>query len=83
MPDTVVVTKVSDLCGEGTLITVGFAGNAKGNSHSLSFPVKMFQDHFMRDGPAGSAGSVNGLGGYRRKTSWTLSTTLQSTPYEP
>jgi hypothetical protein len=48
----------------GTLVTVAFAVNAIGNviPPFFVFPRVQFQDHFIRDGPIGSAGSANPSG---------------------
>lgn len=48
----------------GTLVTVAFAVNAIGNAIPpfFVFPRVRYQDHFVRDGPIGSAGSANPSG---------------------
>lgn len=48
----------------GTLVTVALAGNALGAviPPFFVFPRKRFKDHFLRGGPAGSAGSGNPSG---------------------
>lgn len=48
----------------GTLVTIALAGNALGTHipPMFIFPRKRFNDHFIRDGPAGSIGTANGSG---------------------
>ncbi len=48
----------------GTLVTIALAVNAQGNCIPpyFIFPRKKFQDHFVRNGPIGSAGSANSSG---------------------
>lgn len=48
----------------GTLVTIAFAVNAIGNAIPpfFVFPRVRYQDHFIRDGPIGSAGSANPSG---------------------
>ena len=48
----------------GTLVTVALAGNAQGDvvPPFFIFPRKRFEDHFMRGGPVGCAGTANPTG---------------------
>ncbi|XP_045445765.1 uncharacterized protein LOC123653829 [Melitaea cinxia] len=54
----------------GTLVTVAFAVNAIGNAIPpfFVFPRVRYQDHFVRDGPIGSAGSANPSGWMQDET---------------
>ncbi|CAG9133859.1 unnamed protein product [Plutella xylostella] len=54
----------------GTLVTVAFAWNAIGNviPPFFVFPRVRFQEHFVRDGPVGSAGGENPSGWMQDKT---------------
>ncbi|CAG9137628.1 unnamed protein product [Plutella xylostella] len=54
----------------GTLVTVAFAGNAIGNviPPFFVFPRVRFQEHFVRDGPIGSAGGANPSGWMQDET---------------
>ncbi|KAL7380188.1 hypothetical protein ABVT39_013372 [Epinephelus coioides] len=70
VPDKIVATKgqhqVSAMTfrERGTLVTVAFSANARGNfvPPYFIFPRKKFQDHFIQDGPVGCTGSANGSG---------------------
>lgn len=54
----------------GTLVTVSFAANAIGNviPPFFVFPRVRYQDHFIRDGPVGSAGAANPSGWMQDET---------------
>lgn len=70
MPDKIIATKGKHQIGavtsgeRGTLVTIALAVNAQGNCIPpyFIFPRKKFQDHFVRNGPIGSAGSANSSG---------------------
>ncbi len=70
MPDKIIATKGKHQVGavtsgkRGTLVTIALAVNAQGNCIPpyFIFPRKKFQDHFVRNGPIGSAGSANSSG---------------------
>ncbi|KAH9627647.1 hypothetical protein HF086_009797 [Spodoptera exigua] len=69
-PDRVIARRGSRQVGSvtsaerGTLVTVTFAVNAIGNVFPpfFVFPRVRYQDHFVRDGPVGSAGTANPSG---------------------
>lgn len=69
-PDRVVARRGARQVGSvtsaerGTLVTVAIAVNAIGNAIPpfFVFPRVRYQDHFIRDGPIGSAGSANPSG---------------------
>lgn len=54
----------------GTLVTVAFTVNAIGNAIPpfFVFPRVQYQDHFIRDGPIGSAGHANPSGWMKDET---------------
>lgn len=75
-PDRVVARRGARQVGSitsaerGTLVTVAFASNAIGNviPPFFVFPRVRYQDHFIRDGPIGSAGSANPSGWMQDET---------------
>lgn len=75
-PDRVVARRGAHQVGSvtsaerGTLITVAFAANAIGNviPPFFVFPRVRYQDHFIRDGPVGSAGAANPSGWMQDET---------------
>ncbi len=70
VPDKIIATKGKHQVGavtsgeRGTLVTIALAVNAQVNCIPpyFIFPRKKFQDHFVRNGPIGSAGSANSSG---------------------
>lgn len=75
-PDRVVARRGARQVGaltsaeRGTLVTQAFAVNAIGNSIPpvFVFPRVNFYDHFIRDGPVGSAGAANPSGWMQDET---------------
>lgn len=75
-PDRVVARRGARQVGSitsaerGTLVTVAFAANAIGNviPPFFVFPRVRYQDHFIRDGPVGSAGTANPSGWMQDET---------------
>ncbi|XP_050549651.1 uncharacterized protein LOC118268371 [Spodoptera frugiperda] len=75
-PDRVVARRGAHQVGSvtlaerGKLVTVAFAANAIGNviPPFFVFPTVRYQEHFIRDGPPGSAGAANPSGWMQDET---------------
>lgn len=75
-PDRVVARRGTRQVGaitsaeRGTLVTLAFAANALGNAipPMFVFPRIRYQEHFIRDGPVGSAGTGNPSGWMQDET---------------